>query len=300
MHPGETLADRNQRVFGTTEPVAFVTGSAAARVGRRIAEHLKHQGFKVVLHSHRGAPSQEATHDNSPPHADRLAGADSEAACEAGHKTGRQTALAEWIASGPVEDEANAIRWCAEVVERLGQVHLLVNSAAIWEPKPLEATTADDFRRYFEVNALGSALTCKHFGLQMTKQSAGGSIINISDWAIRRPYAEFAAYFPSKGAVETLTSSMAVELATRNPRVRVNAVLPGPVMLADSIDEVRRQQLIEASLLRREGTADDVAEAVVFLATSPFITGVCLPVDGGRTIYAGPSSDPIAHPKSAE
>ncbi len=292
MHPGETLEARNQRLFGCTQPVAFVTGSAAPRVGRRIAEHLKQQGFKLILHAHR---TTTTTNLNSH-------GLDSHAGTPDASKADANKAdgLAEWIATGPVEDEANAIRWCAEVVERLGQVHLLVNAAAIWEPKPLEATTADDFRRYFEVNALGSALTCKHFGLQMTKQPTGGSIVNISDSAVRRPYSEFAAYFPSKGAVESLTSSMAVELATRNPRVRVNAVLPGPVMLADSIDEARRQRLIEASLLRREGTADDVAEAVVFLATSPFITGVCLPVDGGRTIYAGPSADPIAHPKSAE
>jgi pteridine reductase len=295
MHLGETLEARNQRLFGCTQPVAFVTGSAAPRVGRRIAEHLKQQGFKLVLHAHRpSTPTPNPTSHGVPSTVEAL---DYSKAHTGNVDASKADDLAEWIATGPVEDEANAIRWCTEIVERLGQVHLLVNSAAIWEPKPLESTTADDFRRYFEVNALGTALTCKHFGLQMTKQPAGGSIINISDSAVRRPYPEFAAYFPSKGAVESLTSSMAVELATRNPQVRVNAVLPGPVLLADTIDEARRQRLIEASLLRREGTADDVAEAVVFLATSPFITGVCLPVDGGRTIYAGPSADPIAHPQ---
>jgi pteridine reductase len=94
-----------------------------------------------------------------------------------------------------------------------------------------------------------------------------------------------------------MTRSLAVELACRNPRVRVNAVLPGPVMLAEGISEERRQEIIEDCLLKRLGTARDVAEAVYFLATSPFVTGVCLPVDGGRTIYSGSGSDSVAHPK---
>ncbi len=271
MQPGESIEERNLRIFGCIQPVAFITGSVAARVGRRIAEHLYASGFRVVLHGHRPPTGDAEIPD-----------------------------FADYALYGAVEEEGCAARWCREVVERFGAVHLLVNSAAIWEPKPLEESTADDFRRYFEVNALGTAMTCKHFGLQMTRQAAGGAIVNISDWAIRRPYVDFAAYFPSKGAVETLTHSMAIELAVRNPKVRVNAVLPGPVMLDSSIGDDRRQRLVATSLLQREGTPDDVAGAVIFLATSPYITGVCLPVDGGRTIYAGPSADPIAHPKSGK
>jgi NAD(P)-dependent dehydrogenase (short-subunit alcohol dehydrogenase family) len=68
-------------------------------------------------------------------------------------------------------------------------------------------------------------------------------------------------------------------------------------MLDDSITAEHRQTIIESCLLQREGTAHDVAEAVAYLAHSPFVTGVCLPVDGGRTIYAGPSADAIAHPE---
>jgi pteridine reductase len=65
----------------------------------------------------------------------------------------------------------------------------------------------------------------------MVAQPEGGSIVNIGDWAIARPYLNYAAYFPSKGAIPTLTRTFAVELGTRNPRVRVNAILPGPVLL---------------------------------------------------------------------
>jgi pteridine reductase len=93
-----------------------------------------------------------------------------------------------------------------------------------------------------------------------------------------------------------MTRSLAVELATRNPAVRVNAILPGPVMLDPSISTEKAYAIREQCLLKRHGQPEDVAHAAYFLATHEFITGVCLPVDGGRSIYAGHSTDAIAHP----
>ena len=264
----ETPAERNVRLFGTEQPVCLVTGSAAARVGRCVAGSLRGEGFSIVWHAHRLKPDMPATGD-------------------------------DLLLIGPVEEEDNVASWRQQVLDRHGRLDVLVNSAAVWGFKRLEEATAQDFCRQFEVNALGTALTCKHFGLQMAQQSHGGCIINIGDWAVLRPYSDFATYFPSKGAVEAITRSMAVELAIRNPRIRVSAVLPGPVLLSPDIDASHRQRIIDAALLKREGTPEDVAHAVVFLVTSPFITGVCLPVDGGRSIYAGPATDPIAHPEAS-
>ena len=93
----------------------------------------------------------------------------------------------------------------------------------------------------------------------------------------------YAAYFAAKGAIPTLTRALAVELAHRNPRVRVNAVLPGPVSLPTEMTAAERQRVIEATLAKREGSPRDVADAVVFLLQNTFVTGVCLPVDGGRS-----------------
>ena len=290
MLPGESVVDRNRRVFGTARPVAVVTGSTAPRVGRRIAETLLSHGFHLLFHCHRAGddasglvaeinrdwrfePAEESL-DASPPRAGLLVGA--------------------------IEDEERVGGWRDEVLGTYGRVDVLVNSAAQWEPLPLEETRIADFERAFRVNALGTALCCQQFGLAMAAQPSGGAIVNIGDWATSRPYRDFAAYFVSKGSIGTLTRAMAIELAGRNPRVRVNAILPGPVLLADGIDGERQSHLREASLLKRHGTPDDVAQAALFLATQPFITGVCLPVDGGRSIHAGPSSDPIAHPDYTE
>ena len=118
----------------------------------------------------------------------------------------------------------------------------------------------------------------------MADQPTGGVIINIGDWAVARPYLNYAAYFPSKGAIPALTRDLAVELAARNPRVRVNAILPGPVMLPPDLPAAEREKSIAGTLVKREGSPEHIAHAVLFLIENDFVTGTCIPVDGGRTI----------------
>jgi pteridine reductase len=91
--------------------------------------------------------------------------------------------------------------------------------------------------------------------------------------------------------VPALTRALAVELGVRNPRVRVNCILPGPVMLPPDLPEAERQQAIGATLVRQEGRPEHVAQAVLFLIADDFVTGVCLPVDGGRTIFSPDSAE---------
>jgi NAD(P)-dependent dehydrogenase (short-subunit alcohol dehydrogenase family) len=273
----DSIHERNMRLFGSERPVVVITGSGAARVGRCIAEVFVRQQFRLAVHTHHCSQAAEQFVESL----NRLA----------------PSAI---LLVGSVDEETSVSHWTQQTLEAFQRVDVLVTSAAIWDPIPLEETGKLDFEKFFAVNSLGMALCNKHFGLTMTKQKLGGAVINISDWATQRPYRDFAAYFLSKGSVETLTRTMAVELACRNPCVRVNALLPGPVLLSDQVSEIRRQRIREECLLKREGTPEDVASAALFLATSPFITGVCLPVDGGRSIYAGPSADSVAHPNASD
>lgn len=267
------FSERNQQLFGTSRPVAMVTGSASDRVGRKVALTFFERQFNVVFHAH-----TENRQDNQ--WIDSL-------------DSSNQQVLR---VSGPVEQPESCQRWRDQIMAKWGRIDVLVNSAAIWQPKTLEQTELMDLRQHIEVNLLGSFLTSQRFGLQMAGQASGGAIVQIGDWAVQRPYAGFSAYFLSKGGIGTLTRSLAVELASRNPKIRVNAVLPGPVMLAKGVGQQKSKRIEQDCLLKRAGTAQDVAEAVYFLATSPFITGACLPVDGGRSIFSGPMSDSIAHP----
>lgn len=251
------------QIFGTPHPVALVTGSGAPRVGNRVARRLAADGYHLVIHANRSLDEAQRT-------VDELRADGSQAIALAADLT----------------DEAAVRQLIAQAVEHFGRLDALVNCAAIWERKTLEKITADDLRRNFEINTLATFLCCQHAGRVMITQPTGGAIVNVGDWAVVRPYRDYAAYFPSKGAIPTMTRSLAVELAARNPRVRVSAVLPGPVMLPPDLPAEEREQAIAGTLVKREGSPENVADAVAFLLANDFITGVCLPVDGGRSVYA--------------
>jgi len=254
---------------GHSTRVALVTGSGKRRVGWHVATALARRGYSIAVHYHR-------SHDEALQTAAQLASHGGEA----------QAFKAD------LGNEAEVTRMVAQVVDRFGRMDVLVNCAAIWESKRLEDVRAVDVMRHFEVNALGTFLCAQQCGLMMVKQTDGGVIVNCGDWAEVRPYPNYAAYFPSKGAVTALTRALAVELALRNPRVRVNAVLPGPVMLPADLPEDERAEAIAGTLVKREGSPENIAQAVMALVDNDFLTGVCLPVDGGRTIYAADHRTP--------
>lgn len=250
----------------TWEPgsVALVTGAGRQRLGSHIVRGLAADGFRVAVHYHRS-------------------------------RTEAESLVAELRAQGVTAQafaadlrSRDAIQQLvAAVVQQWGRLDVLVNTASVWQPIPLEEVTEQDLQDQFEVDLKATFFCCQLAGLQMVRQATGGAIVNFGDWAWERPYPHHSAYFAVKGAIPTLTRTMARELAERNPRVRVNCVLPGPVLLPPAADEAERQHLVDSTLVRQVDRPDSVVRAVQYLIADSFITGVCLPVDGGRTIYAG-------------
>ena len=186
--------------------------------------------------------------------------------------------------------ESDVDKMIDSVLSRFGRLDVLVTTASIWETVPLESITADDLWRNLNINTLGTFLCARRAGLAMVSQQEGGVIVTIGDWAIERPYLDHAAYFVSKGAIPTLTTTMAVELAHRNPKVRVNGIHPGPVMFPPDSLEDERQAMVRSTLTKTANCPESIAQAVAFFITNEFVTGVCLPVDGGRTIFASEST----------
>ena len=245
-----------------TQQVALVTGSGKRRIGWHVAQALAERGYAMVIHYNSSAPEAQQT--------------------VAEMQTRGVPALA---VQADLADDKAAQALIGQALDHFGRLDVLVNCAAIWQRKRLEEVAAADVRRHFETNALATFLCSQQAGLAMVRQKEGGSIITIGDWAIERPYLNYAAYFASKGAIPTMTRCLAVELGTRNPAVRVNCILPGPVMLPPDMPAAERNQAIAATLVKREGRPEHIARAVLFLIENDFVTGVCLPVDGGRTIY---------------
>jgi pteridine reductase len=238
--------------------VALVTG-AGVRVGRAIALGLARAGAHVAVHYHASSGEADETAEMV-----RALGVEAE------------TFQAD-LGAG-----ADPARRLLEAVERrFGRLDVLVNSAAIFPRTPFAEIDEDVWDRTMDVNLKGPFFTAWH-AAGLIRRSGGGSIVNIADWAGLRPYVNYLPYVISKGGIVTMTKALARELA---PEIRVNAVAPGPVLMPEDMSEAAIGRAIEGTLVKRLGTPEDVAEAVVFLTMrTDFVTGHVLVVDGGRLI----------------
>ena len=179
------------------------------------------------------------------------------------------------------QDWANAI----EAAAAMGGLHGLVNNAGIYRPASLMETDTALFELHMRVNQLGCFLGMKAV-VPLMEKSGGGSIVNISSVAGLRGSPGSFAYSATKWALRGMTKSAAVDLATR--KIRVNSIHPGPIateMLNVRTPEQNAKRL-ETVPMKRQGTAEEVANLVLFLLSeeSGYITGAEVAIDGGATL----------------
>jgi 3-oxoacyl-[acyl-carrier protein] reductase len=242
--------------------VAVVTG-ASKGIGAAIALHLAAEGAAVVVNY---ASSKEG--------AERVVG-------NIVRKGGKAVAVQANLAK-----EGDIERLFAETKKNFGKLDILVNNAGIYEFAPLESVTSQHFHKQFDLNVLGLILASqqavKHFGPE------GGNIINISSVVSTSAPANASVYSATKAAVDAVTRSLAKELAPR--KIRVNAINPGMVETEGTTssgvasgESAFRKQIEAQTPLGRIGQPDDIAPAVVFLASadSAWVTGETLYVAGG-------------------
>jgi pteridine reductase len=170
-----------------------------------------------------------------------------------------------------------------ETVNHFGKLDVLINNASSYYPTDLGQINEENWQDLIGSNLKAPVFLAQAAAPELRKNH--GCIINITDMHIERPKKGYIVYSVAKAGLVTLTKSLAHELS---PEVRVNAVAPGPVQWPESnpqFDEVYRQRVINQTLLKRVGEAEDVAKAVKFLIyDAPFITGHVLAVDGGRSL----------------
>lgn len=240
--------------------VAVVTG-ASKGIGAAIAEHLAAEGAAVVVN-----------YASSKSGADKVVGKIVE-------QGGRAVAV-----QADVSRPADIERLFAESKQAFGKVDILVNNAGIYEFAPIEEVTPEHFHKQFNLNVLGLLLTTqeavKHFGAD------GGSIVNVSSVVATLAPPNTAVYSATKAAVNAVTRSLGQELGSR--KIRVNAVNPGMIETegthgAGITESDFRKQVEAQTPLGRIGQPQDIAPAVVFLASSDsgWLTGETLYISGG-------------------
>jgi pteridine reductase len=243
-----------------TNKVVLITGGAK-RVGAAICRCLHAEGFKLMIHYKSSINEARALQTEL--------------------SLLRPNSVA--IIQGDLLNTSSLPNLISETISHFGSLDVLINNASTYY-----ASEIGDIDEAKWQDLMGSNLKAPLFLSQAAAQELRknhGCIINITDMHIERPKKGYIIYSVAKAGLVTLTKSLAHELS---PEVRVNAVAPGPVQWPENnpqFDEVYRQRVINQTLLKRVGEAEDVAKAVKFLVTdAPFITGHVLAVDGGRSL----------------
>jgi 3-oxoacyl-[acyl-carrier protein] reductase/pteridine reductase len=175
-----------------------------------------------------------------------------------------------------VRSEASVRSAVAATVERFGRLDVVVNNAAVFESAPLESLTLAQWDAVFETNARGPFLVAREALPHL--RAVQGRIVNIGSLGGIHPWASHAHYCASKAAVHMFTQAMAKAFA---PEVSVNCVAPGWIEF-DGSDAAQAAHFVAKTPMRRNGSVEDIAQAVLFFAAGPhFVTGQILAVDGG-------------------
>ncbi len=234
--------------------VALVTG-AGRRVGRAIALELGQGGAEVLVHYNASADGAEET-------------------VALIHTAGGRARSLQADLSAP-DAPAALVR---DLMAATGRLDVLVNSAAVMERTPVGEVTVDEWDAMFALNLRAPFFLSQAAAPHLRD---GGVIINIADLAAFETWPAYIPHSITKAGVVQMTRALARALA---PRLRVNAVAPGTVLLPEGWDPESAERLVASTPLRRLGSPEDVARAVRYLIAAEYVTGEVLIVDGGRHV----------------
>jgi len=232
----------------------LVTG-AAKRLGRAIALDLARHGWSVAIHYHSSEKEARAT------------------AADAA-TSGVKVALLQ----ADLGRESEAASLIERAAKELGPLTGLVNSASLFENDDWYSVTRESWDKHMETNLRAPFALAQAFARQVPRDT-GGAIVNIIDQRVLKPTPQFVSYSLSKAGLKWLTTTLAQALA---PRVRVNAVGPGPTIINARQSQADFARQREATVLGRGAEPQDVCDAVRYLLEACAVTGQMIAVDGGQ------------------
>jgi glucose 1-dehydrogenase len=272
MSEATAVEDRTKGLQGLKGKNVLVTGGSSG-IGQAIAVRFAEYGANVAI-NYLSTP-------------DEAAGTEEQVhACVA---KVQQEGVQDVLVGGDVSKEEDVVRMVSETAEQLGGLDVLVNNAGIQISRPSHDLSMADFDKVIAVNLRGSFMCAREAISRFVEEEKPGSIINISSVHQLIPKPNYLGYSASKGGMQNLTRTLALEYADRG--IRVNAVGPGatvtPINRAWIDDPEKRQQVEEHIPMKRAGDADEMAGVTCFLASddAAYITGQTIFVDGGLTLF---------------
>jgi NAD(P)-dependent dehydrogenase (short-subunit alcohol dehydrogenase family) len=239
----------------TTQPkTALITG-AAKRLGRAIALDLARHGWNVAIHYNTSEKEARATEADA-----------------------RTSGVKVALLKADLSKESETAGLVARAAKELGPLGALINSASIFQNDDWYSADRESWDLHLETNLRAPFVLSQDFARQVPRDGHG-AIVNLIDQRVLKPTPQFISYSVSKAALYWLNTTLAQALA---PRVRVNAVGPGPTMKNErqSAADFNRQR--EATILGRGAEPQDIADAVRYLLEAPSVTGQMIAVDGGQ------------------
>jgi NAD(P)-dependent dehydrogenase (short-subunit alcohol dehydrogenase family) len=233
---------------------ALITG-AARRIGKRMAMDLAAQGWAVAIHYNSSRDEAQAV------------------ASEIAEAGGRAA-----IVQGDLSSPAAPQKIIQAAVEELGPLTCLINNASRFEPDEADTVTVDDWDSHLDTNLRAPVFLSQAFAAQLP-DGEQGNIINIIDQRVWKLNPTFFSYTASKSALWTVTRTLAQSLA---PRIRVNAIGPGPALPNVRMNDDDFAKQASLTLLQRGTSPEEISAALLFILSAPALTGQMIVLDGGQ------------------
>ena len=234
---------------------ALITGGAV-RIGAQIVRTLHEDGYKVIIHCHQSEKVAQALY----------------------HELNSNRNDSAQIVVANLEDN-KAIKKLTQTIKSLD---LLVNNASVFFPTSTENSTIGDWDKIININLRAPFFLAT--GLSKALEVSQGCIVNIIDIHSDRPLQNFSIYNISKAGLKMLTKTLAKEFA---PNIRVNGISPGSILwpqVESQLSDKEKMIMLDRIALKRQGSPNDIARAVLFLANAKYITGQVINIDGGRSL----------------